>query len=154
MIFAAKLLLFFEIRKHKLAEYLPFLQKRAKKKAIIRQRRCRTQDMVGRCRQSRLSESNSDAIDKERSGMVCRTMNAAESPIVSGIKEERKTSLLGSGAGRSSDRSSYRGIDRAKEFLFLYSFESINYLDFYIFEGIHYFHFDIFKMLNYFHFAA
>ena len=31
MNFAAKVLLFFEIRKHKLAEYLPILQKRAKK---------------------------------------------------------------------------------------------------------------------------
>ena len=67
---------------------------------------------------------------------------------------EERTCLLGGGAGRSSDRSGYRGIERAKEFLFLYSFESINYLDFYIFEGIHYLHFDIFKMLNYFHFAA
>ena len=41
-----------------------------------------------------------------------------------------------------------------KGLFFLYSFESINYLDFYIFEGIHYLHFDIFKILNYFHFAA
>ena len=49
---------------------------------------------MGRCclvdRQSRLSELNSDVIDEERSGIVCRTMNASESPIVSGIKEERK----------------------------------------------------------------
>lgn len=93
-------------------------------------------------------------MDEERSGMVCRTMNATESPIVSGIKEERKSQPTWWGAGRSSEKSSYRGIDRAKEFLFLYSFESINYLDFYIFEGVHYLHFDIFKILNYFHFAA
>ena len=61
-----------------------------------------------------MSELNSDVIDEERSGMVCRTMNAAGSPIISGIKEEERTCLLGGGAGRSSDRSSYRGIDRAK----------------------------------------
>ena len=101
-----------------------------------------------------MSELNSDVMDEERSGMVCRTMNAAESPIVSGIKEERKSQPTWWGAGWYFDRLSYRVIKRAKEFLFLYSFESINYLDFYIFEGIHYFHFDIFKMLNYFHFAA
>ena len=38
-----------------------------------------------------MSELNSDVMDEERSGMVCRTMNATESPIVSGIKEERKS---------------------------------------------------------------
>jgi len=38
-----------------------------------------------------MSELNSDVTDEERSGMVCRTMNATESPIVSGIKEERKS---------------------------------------------------------------
>jgi hypothetical protein len=38
-----------------------------------------------------MSELNSDTMDKERSGIICRTMNAAESPIVSGIKEERKS---------------------------------------------------------------
>lgn len=69
-------------------------------------------------------------------------------------KKKEKTSLLGEQAGWSSEKSSYCGIERAKEFLFLYSFESINYLDFYIFKGVHYLHFDIFKMLNYFHFAA
>ncbi|MGN0227723.1 MAG: hypothetical protein ACI4AI_06665 [Paludibacteraceae bacterium] len=37
-----------------------------------------------------MSESNSELMDEERSGMVCRTMNATESPMVSGIKEERK----------------------------------------------------------------
>ena len=36
-----------------------------------------------------ISELNSDVIDEEKGGMVCRTMNAAESPIVSGIKEEK-----------------------------------------------------------------
>jgi hypothetical protein len=41
-----------------------------------------------------MSELNSDVMDEERSGMVCRTMNATESPIVSGIKEERNSSLL------------------------------------------------------------
>jgi len=60
-----------------------------------------------------MSELNSDVMDEERSGIICRTMNAAESPIVSGIKEERKASLLGGRAGWSSDRSSYRGIERA-----------------------------------------
>lgn len=40
-----------------------------------------------------MSGLNPDAMDKERSGMVCRTMNAAERLIVSGIKEEQ-TSLL------------------------------------------------------------
>ena len=101
-----------------------------------------------------MSELNSDVIDEERSGIICRTMNAAERLIVSGIKEERKTSLLGGGAGRSSDTSSHRIIERAKEFLFLYSFKRIYYLDFYIFKRVHYLHFDIFKMLNYFHLAA
>ena len=38
-----------------------------------------------------MSELNSDVMDEERSGMVCHTMNATESPIVSGIKEERKS---------------------------------------------------------------
>ena len=33
-----------------------------------------------------MSGLNPDAMDKERSGIVCRTMNAAKSPIVSGIK--------------------------------------------------------------------
>ena len=37
-----------------------------------------------------MSELNSDVMDEERSGIICRTMNAAESPIVPGIKEERK----------------------------------------------------------------
>jgi len=40
-----------------------------------------------------MSGLNPDAMDEERSGMVCRTMNAAESPIVSGVKEAQ-TSLL------------------------------------------------------------
>ena len=35
MNFAAKLLLFFEIRKHKSPKYLPFLQKRAKKRQLF-----------------------------------------------------------------------------------------------------------------------
>jgi hypothetical protein len=35
-------------------------------------------------------------------------MNAAESPIISGIKEERKASLLGRGAGRSFDKMRYQ----------------------------------------------
>jgi len=33
--FGAKVLLFFEIRKHKLVKYLPFLQKRAKKRQLF-----------------------------------------------------------------------------------------------------------------------
>ena len=71
------------------------------------------------------------------------------------LNEKKENScLLCGGAGWYFDRSSYRGIDRAKEFLFLYSFKRIYYLDFYIFKRVHYLHFDIFKMLNYFHFAA
>lgn len=41
----------------------------------------------------------------------------AESLIVSGIKEERNSSLLGGGASWSFDRSSYRRIDRDKGLL-------------------------------------
>lgn len=54
-----------------------------------------------------MSESNSDVMDEERSGMECRTMNAAKSPIGSGIKEEQ-TSLFGGGAGWSFDRMRYQ----------------------------------------------
>ena len=60
-----------------------------------------------------MSGFNPDVIDEERSGMICRTMNAAESPIVSGIKEERKSQPTWWGAGRSSEKSSYRVIDRS-----------------------------------------
>jgi len=33
-----------------------------------------------------MSGLNPDVMDEERSGMVCRTMNAAENPIILGIK--------------------------------------------------------------------
>lgn len=50
-------------------------------RAKLRQRRCRTQDTTGGSRQCQLSESNSDAMNKERA------------------------SLLGGKAGWNSDRS-------------------------------------------------
>ena len=59
-----------------------------------------------------MSELNSDVIDEERSGIICRTMNAAESPIVSGIKEERKASLLCGGADWSFEELGYREGER------------------------------------------
>ncbi len=59
-----------------------------------------------------MSELNPDAIDKERSGMECRTMNAAESPIVSWIKEEQ-TSLLRdeqAGVGYNYSKGTEKGV--------------------------------------------
>ena len=96
----------------------------------------------------------SDEIDEERSGKVCRTMNATESPIVSGIKEERKVSLLCGGADWSSERSSYRVIEKAKEFLFLYAFKMFYYFDFDVFEAVNYFDFDVLEVLHDFDLAA
>lgn len=62
-----------------------------------------------------MSELDSDAMDKERL-------------IVSGIKEERKASLLGGGAGWSSDSSSYRVIERSKGLFYLLTLESIGFV--------------------------
>ena len=90
MIFAAKLLLFFQINKHKSPKYLPILQKRAKKGNYSATEMPNTGHR-GQMSAEPMSELNSDVMDEERSGMVCRTMNATESPIVSGIKEERKS---------------------------------------------------------------
>jgi len=55
-------------------------------------------------------------------------MNAAESPIVSGINEERKTCLLGGGAGRSPiDR--VIGLSRERKGLFyLLTLEGIGFV--------------------------
>jgi len=36
------------------------------------------QDTAGRCRQSRLPAFNAGAMNKEKSGIVCRTMNAVK----------------------------------------------------------------------------
>ena len=96
----------------------------------------------------------SDEIDEEKRGMVCRTMNATESPIVSGIKEERKVSLLCGGADWSSERSSYRVIEKAKEFLFLYAFKMFYYFDFDVFERVNDFDFDVLEVLYDFDLAA
>lgn len=70
------------------------------------------------------------------------------------IGDKKRKKKPACSVGKQAGVLKNRVIERAKEFLFLYSFERIYYLDFYIFEGIHYLHFDIFKMLNYFHFAA
>ena len=42
------------------------------------------------------------------------SISLEESPIVSGMKEERKASLLGGGAGWSFEKSGYRVIERSK----------------------------------------
>ena len=68
-------------------------------------------------------------------------------------RKKKPAYLVGKQAGVPRNRVIV-GLIEPKGLFFLYTFESINYLDFYIFEGIHYLHFDIFKMLNYFHFAA
>ena len=52
---------------------------------------------------------------KEETAKPCpNTILSRKGTIISNETDEERTCLLGSGAGRSSDRSSYRGIDRAK----------------------------------------
>ncbi len=64
-------------------------------------------------------------MDEERSGMECRTMNATESPIVSGIKEERKNQ-----PARKDEQAGVlrnRVVERAKGYnVKLYFVERIN----------------------------
>ena len=69
-------------------------------------------------------------------------------------RDEEKASLLCGGADWSSERSSYRVIEKAKEFLFLYSFEMFYYFDFDVFEVVNYFDFDILKVLHDFDLAT
>jgi hypothetical protein len=49
--------------------------------------------------------------------------------------DEERTCLLGGGAGRSPIDRVIGGLRERKGLFFLYSFESINYLDFYIFDA-------------------
>ena len=58
------------------------------------------QPVIQRRNGKAVSEYNSDVMD--------------EGAIITDETDEERTCLLGGGAGRSSDRSSYRGIERAK----------------------------------------
>ena len=58
------------------------------------------QPVIQRRNGKAVSEYNSDVMD--------------EGAIITDVTDEERTCLLGGGAGRSSDRSSYRGIERAK----------------------------------------
>ena len=51
---------------------------------------------------------------KKRQSRVRIQFLAARATIISNETDEERTCLLGGGAGRSSDRSSYRVIERAK----------------------------------------
>lgn len=71
-----------------------------------------------------------------------------------GKKKKEKASLLCGGADWSSERSSYRVIEKAKEFLFLYAFKMFYYFDFDVLKRVNDFDLDIFEVLHDFDFAT